>query len=115
MYTAVYTAHKARPCLRPVHSSVHDRVHDRPCTGSVTAMKQADTWWQYSDSSEAYNVNLFKLFCINDNKRALQRLGNVSRPANVSSRTRLEIWTSRLGLVSAGEAKRVGLVSVSEG
>jgi len=34
------------------------------------------------------------------NKRALQRLGHVSRPANVSSRSRLEIWTSRLGLVS---------------
>jgi len=50
---------------------------------------------------------------MNDNKRALQRLGHVSRPANVSSRSRLEIWTSRLGLVSAGEAKRLGLVSVS--
>ena len=47
---------------------------------TLTAMNQADTRWQYSDSSEAY-VNFFK------------------RPANVSSRSRLEIWTSwsRLG------------------
>ena len=77
-------------------------------------MKQADTRWQYSDSSEAYTLTcLIVLYCINDNKRTLQRLGHVSRHANVSSRSRLEIWTSRLGLVSAGEAKRLCLVSVS--
>jgi len=36
----------------------------QPCRvqGRVTAMKQADTRWQYSDSSEVYNVNLFKYY-----------------------------------------------------
>jgi len=80
--------------------------------GSVTAMNQADTRWQYSDSSEAY-VNLFKSYCINDNKRAFQHLGHVSRRANVSSRSHLEIWTSRLSLVSAGEAN-VSVLSRSQ-
>jgi len=42
----------------------------------------------------------------NDNKRALQRLGHVSRPANVSSRSRLKIWTSRLGLGWWGQTSR---------
>ena len=68
-------------------------------------MKQVDTRWQYNDSSEAYNVNLFR-YCT-----ALMTI-NVHFNVSVTSR---DLQTSRLGLVSAGEAKRLGLVSVSEG
>jgi len=60
----------------------------RPCTGGVTAMKQADTQWQYSDSSEAYNVNLFRYYTA---------LMTINVHFNVSVRSR-DLQTSRLGL-----------------
>jgi len=56
-------------------------------------MKQADTWWQYIDSSEAYNVNLFKYYT------ALVTI-NVHFNDSVTSR---DLQTSRLGLVSVSE------------
>jgi len=104
---------RTQTCSRPVkHGRVYGQYTEvytivymtvQMGKGGVTAMKQADTRWQYSDSSEAYNVNLFKY-------RYYTALVTINVHFNVSVTSR-DLQTSHLGLVSAGEAKRLGLVS----